>query len=824
MSSEPADRTSRAAAELLALAEQAGRLGIVEWDVPSGKVSLSSHCLELYGLDRFNFDGRYDTLLACVYREDQPRATARIEQAFADREPQVEVDYRIVRPNDGELRWIEARRLIFYDAAGAPQRVVGVSVDVTEQKRAAAQLRAFTETLEESVRARTYELEAQHEARRKAEDLLRQSQKMEAVGQLTGGVAHDFNNLLTVIMGGLDVIGRELAKLGEVPSAARIARARDLALQGTQRAAILTNRLLAFSRQQALDPRPLDANRLVADTAELLRRTLGEAIALETVLAGGLWLAFADQNQLETAILNLAVNARDAMPEGGKMTIETANTYLDEAYAKAVAEPVEPGQYVLIAVADTGSGMDSSALERAFEPFFTTKAAGRGTGLGLSQVYGFVRQSSGHVRIYSEPGHGTTVKLYLPRHQGADAHAPAAERATGAARAIGRETILVVEDDEALRVFAVEALGELGYRVLHAADAQIGARHPRRRTRDRPAVHRRGDAGRHERTTACRRGGEASAHAQGAVHHGLYAQCHHPSWPARSGRESDRQALYVRGTRRSRADAAGPEKRIGPTAVMPTVKDVTYDLLRKLDLTTIVGNPGSTEETFLKDFPDDFRYVLALQEASVLGIADGLSQGLRKPVIVNIHTAAGLGNAMGGLLSAYQSKTPLIVTAGQQSREMLLLEPLLANIDAVTMPRPWVKWSYEPARPQDVPAAFMRAYATALQPPAGPVFLSLPLDDWDKEMPADMLAATACAASPRASAPIRSVWPSSPAASTPAPGRSSSTAPTSRAARPGTRASPSPSAWGRRFGPHPSPNARLFRRPTGCMPASCRLG
>jgi benzoylformate decarboxylase len=172
---------------------------------------------------------------------------------------------------------------------------------------------------------------------------------------------------------------------------------------------------------------------------------------------------------------------------------------------------------------------------------------------------------------------------------------------------------------------------------------------------------------------------------------------------------------------------------------MRTVKDATYGLLRQLGLTTIVGNPGSTEETFLKEFPDDFRYVLALQEASVMGIADGLSQGLRKPVIVNIHTAAGLGNAMGCLLTAYLNKTPLIVTAGQQTREMLLLEPLLTNVDAVTMPRPWVKWSYEPARAQDVPASFLRAYAAALQPPAGPVFLSLPLDDWDKEMPEAML-------------------------------------------------------------------------------------
>ena len=167
---------------------------------------------------------------------------------------------------------------------------------------------------------------------------------------------------------------------------------------------------------------------------------------------------------------------------------------------------------------------------------------------------------------------------------------------------------------------------------------------------------------------------------------------------------------------------------------MRTVKEITFDLLRKLEVTTIVGNPGSTEETFLKNFPDDFKYVMALQEASVVGIADGLSQGLRKPVIVNVHTGAGLGNAMGCILTAYQNKTPLIITAGQQTRDMVLLEPLLTNIEAVNMPKPWVKWSYEPSRAEDVPAAFMRAYATAVQQPSGPVFLSLPLDDWDKEM------------------------------------------------------------------------------------------
>ena len=274
----------------------------------------------------------------------------------------------------------------------------------------------------------------------------------------------------------------------------------------------------------------------------------------------------------------------------------------------------------------------------------------------------------------------------------------------------------------------------------------------------------------------------------------------------------------------ARADAAGPNKRIGTTAVMPTVKDVTYDLLRQLGLTTIVGNPGSTEETFLKDFPEDFRYVLALQEASVVGIADGLSQGLRKPVIVNIHTAAGLGNAMGGVLSAYQNKTPLIVTTGQQTREMLLLEPLLTNIDAVTMPRPWVKWSYEPRPPA---GRARRLHARLCRRPAAAGRPGVPLPAARRlgqgNARATCSEATACAPSPRASAPIRSAWPSSPAASTPAPGPSSSTAPTLRATRPGTRASPSPSASERRYGPHPSPNARRFpethRLHAGFLPA-----
>ncbi len=240
--------------------------------------------------------------------------------------------------------------------------------------------------------------------RRQLEQQLRQSQKMEAVGQLTGGVAHDFNNLLTLVLGGLEGIGRQLTHLSDPLITAKVERFRDMALQGAKRAATLTSRLLAFSRQQSLAPQSLDANELVAGLSELLRRTLGESIVLETVLTDEPWRTFADPNQLENALLNLALNARDAMPDGGKLTIETANASLDHAYVSSLNEPVEPGQYVMIAVIDTGMGMDRPTRERAFDPFFTTKEVGKGTGLGLSQVYGFARQSAGHVKIDSEIG------------------------------------------------------------------------------------------------------------------------------------------------------------------------------------------------------------------------------------------------------------------------------------------------------------------------------------------------------------------------------------------------------------------------------------
>jgi PAS domain S-box-containing protein len=451
--------------ELLELAQEAGRVGIFQWQITTDEVWLSPKFLSLYGLTEF--DGRYATWRECVFREDRIRIDNLIETTFADRERELHLEFRIHHGGDGATRWIEARNIVFYDPDGRATRMVGVNVDVTERKRAIMQLHAFTETLEDRVRERTRELEAEYEARQKAEEALRQAQKMEAVGQLTGGVAHDFNNLLTIVLGGLEAIGRQIPHLPKSPAAERVARSKDMAMQGVHRAVALTSRLLAFSRQQPLAPIGLDANKLVSGISELLRRTLGERIALETVLAGGLWPTFIDGNQLENALLNLAVNARDAMPDGGKLTIETANASLDEDYTSTLTEPVAPGQYVQVAVTDTGTGMDAVALEKAFEPFFTTKAVGRGTGLGLSQVYGFVRQSSGHVRIYSELGEGTTVKLYLPRYSGLSRTVQTAV-ASNAPRAILGECILVVEDDDSLRSHAAEMLHELGYRIIQA--------------------------------------------------------------------------------------------------------------------------------------------------------------------------------------------------------------------------------------------------------------------------------------------------------------------------------------------------------------------
>jgi signal transduction histidine kinase/CheY-like chemotaxis protein len=311
--------------------------------------------------------------------------------------------------------------------------------------------------------------------REAAEEQLRQAQKMEAIGQLTAGVAHDFNNLLTVIAGNLDLLARRVGK--DHPELRHLAAS---AMRGVNRATQLTHRLLAFSRRQALDPKPIDTNRLVSGMLDLLRRTLGEQVTIETVLAGGLWTSFVDSGELEHSLLNLAINARDAMPRGGKLIIETANAAVGETDAAAHPD-MAIGQYVRISVTDSGSGMSRAVLANAFDPFFTTKEAGHGTGLGLSQVYGFIRQSGGLCTIDSELGEGTTVRLYLPRHFGpvestTEEPTPVTNTSTGA------EKILVVEDDEDVRSFAVNLLGELGYDVLEAADgaAALGIldRHP----------------------------------------------------------------------------------------------------------------------------------------------------------------------------------------------------------------------------------------------------------------------------------------------------------------------------------------------------------
>jgi signal transduction histidine kinase len=300
-----------------------------------------------------------------------------------------------------------------------------------------------------------------------AEEALRQSQKMEAVGQLTGGVAHDFNNLLTVIMGNIELAQRQLENWTE-GAQDRMGRTLAQAMRGAQRGATLTQRLLAFSRRQPLSPKPLDLNKLIGGLSDFLRRSLGETIDLETVGAGGLWKVEADPVQLEAALLNLAVNARDAMPNGGKLTIETANVQLGADYCRRHAE-VNPGPYVQIAVTDTGTGMSRQVLERAFEPFFTTKVAGQGTGLGLSQVFGFVKQSGGHITIYSEAGEGTTVKIYLPRlFAEVREEAPAEREVPGA---VPGERVLVVEDDEEVRLYIAELLRGLRYQVIEAGDA-----------------------------------------------------------------------------------------------------------------------------------------------------------------------------------------------------------------------------------------------------------------------------------------------------------------------------------------------------------------
>jgi PAS domain S-box-containing protein len=392
--------------------------------------------------------------------EDQERAWA-VWRACLETGDHYRIEYRL-RHRSGDYRWVLGSAQPVRDEAGTITRWFGTCTDIQDIVDAREVLARSRGELERAVEERTRQLMA-------AEQQLRQAQKMEAVGQLTGGIAHDFNNMLAVVIGALDLMERRIGQ-GRTDIERYVTAARD----GATRAAALTQRLLAFSRQQPLAPVAVDANRTISEMTELLVRTLGEDVKIETRLPGRLRHAMADPNQLENMILNLAVNARDAMPEGGLLIIETDNCTIDGG--EAIAFGIAAGDYVMIAVADTGVGMARDVAARAFDPFFTTKGVGKGTGLGLSQVFGFARQSGGHVRIDSEPGEGTIVRVYLPVHDGDLAESEHAAGPVELPRGTPDEIVLVVEDEERVRNYSVEALRELGYTVLDAADGPSALR------------------------------------------------------------------------------------------------------------------------------------------------------------------------------------------------------------------------------------------------------------------------------------------------------------------------------------------------------------
>jgi PAS domain S-box-containing protein len=560
----------------LARVQQIGQVGGVEVDLRDGfRNRRSPEYLLIHGLPPEAVNESHQDWVRRLHPEDREKTESEFLAAVRGDARDYVSEYRIVRPSDGEVRWIAVKAEIERDTEGKPLRLVGAHIDVTERKRAEEALRRLNETLEQQVAERTRERDrlwrvsedfiavadfSDHwvsvnpaasailgwskeellslpisgfwhpddiettlahrgqlieggrtvrfqnryrhkdgsyrwlawsstaedgfiyalgrdvtaereaaEALHRTEEQLRQSQKMEAVGQLTGGIAHDFNNLLTGVIGSLDLMRRRIGQ-GRLADVERYA---TLATTSANRAAALVHRLLAFARRQPLDPKPVNVNQLVRSIEELLRRTLGETVELNIAAGAQLWDTFCDPHQLESSLLNLVINSRDAMPGGGKLTIETANAHLDSAYA-AEFRDVTPGQYVCLSVSDTGVGMSAAVRARAFDPFFTTKPLGQGTGLGLSMIYGFARQSEGHVRIYSEIGHGTTVKLYLPRYQGAMEEAAAAAASGSLPNARAGETVLVIEDEDSVRELVIEVLNDLGYRALQADDGPTG--------------------------------------------------------------------------------------------------------------------------------------------------------------------------------------------------------------------------------------------------------------------------------------------------------------------------------------------------------------
>ena len=360
----------------------------------------------------------------------------------------------------------------FAEATTLSHTLLKASAELDSRGRALEKAKAV---LEHKVEERTAELKAELTRREEAEATLRHAQKIETIGQLTGGIAHDFNNMLTVIMGNLDTVQR---RMQTIEGAATLSRPIESAQQGARNAAKLTHRLLAFARQQPLEPEPISINSLISAMSDMMTRTVGEQVKIETVLGAEVWTTFADANQLENSLVNLIVNARDAMPAGGKLTIETTNTYLDETHSQRFGD-VKPGHYAMLSVTDAGTGIEKEKLDRIFEPFFTTKTAGKGTGLGLAMVHGFVKQSGGHIRVFSEVGEGTTVKIYLPRYTDSTnvdsgPRAASVDGSDDSPRARKGETIVLVEDDHAVSEYAVSVLQDLGYRVLTAHDGTEG--------------------------------------------------------------------------------------------------------------------------------------------------------------------------------------------------------------------------------------------------------------------------------------------------------------------------------------------------------------
>jgi len=446
--------------ERLNAALLASGTGTFYWDLRNNRLDMDLPMQRLVGLEGLT-SGWLDDLLGTIHPEDRDAIAQQCERCARYGED-FEMQFRIRLP-EGNERWLFEKGQTFADVHGRPAYMVGACLDITQHKRTERALHRLNETLEQRVNAEVA-------ARAKTEAALRQSQKMEAVGQLTGGLAHDFNNLLAGVIGSLELLSLRLDQ-GRTDDLHRYIRS---ALSSATRATALPHRLLAFSRRQTLDPSPTDLNALIEGMMELLQRTIGPLVSYSTQLSGDLWLTLCDTNQLENALLNLTINARDAMPDGGELTLISENVTLNEPLAQELG--LQPGEYVALGVRDTGVGIPPERIGYVFDPFYTTKPLGEGTGLGLSMVYGFAKQSGGGVRIESTVGEGTSVWIYLPHHQGQSASQHAPVTTDQAPASVHGQTVLVVDDEPNVRTLVTEVLQEMGLNTLEAAEGPSGMR------------------------------------------------------------------------------------------------------------------------------------------------------------------------------------------------------------------------------------------------------------------------------------------------------------------------------------------------------------